>query len=58
MLLLVLLLWQQVNLINFTVTRAGLEEQLLGETVKLERPDIEARHRGLITAIAAGKLQL
>jgi dynein heavy chain, axonemal len=44
-----------VNLINFTVTRAGLEEQLLGETVKLERPDIEARHRGLITAIAAGK---
>ena len=42
-----------MNVISFTVTRGGLTEQLLSETVRLERPDIEARHRGLINAIAA-----
>ncbi|KAK4884824.1 hypothetical protein RN001_001095 [Aquatica leii] len=31
----------QTTLINFTVTRDGLEEQLLGEVVKTERPDLE-----------------
>ncbi|GLG98379.1 Putative dynein heavy chain [Gryllus bimaculatus] len=31
----------QTTLINFTVTRDGLEEQLLGEVVKAERPDLE-----------------
>ncbi|XP_014229978.1 dynein beta chain, ciliary-like [Trichogramma pretiosum] len=32
----------QTTLINFTVTQDGLEEQLLGEVVKAERPDLEA----------------
>ncbi|KAJ8288109.1 hypothetical protein COCON_G00007680 [Conger conger] len=32
----------QTTLINFTVTRGGLEEQLLGEVVTRERPDLEA----------------
>lgn len=32
----------QTTLINFTVTRDGLEEQLLAEVVKIERPDLEA----------------
>lgn len=32
----------QTTLINFTVTRDGLEEQLLAEVVKAERPDLEA----------------
>ncbi|KAK9886614.1 hypothetical protein WA026_017536 [Henosepilachna vigintioctopunctata] len=31
----------QTTLINFTVTRDGLEEQLLAEVVKSERPDLE-----------------
>lgn len=32
----------QATLINFTVTRDGLEEQLLAEVVKVERPDLES----------------
>jgi hypothetical protein len=31
----------QTTLINFTVTRDGLEDQLLAEVVKFERPDLE-----------------
>nr|CAI5828904.1 unnamed protein product [Callosobruchus analis] len=31
----------QTTLINFTVTLDGLEEQLLAEVVKVERPDLE-----------------
>lgn len=31
----------QTTLINFTVTKDGLEEQLLGDVVKAERPDLE-----------------
>lgn len=31
----------QTTLINFTVTKDGLEEQLLGGVVKAERPDLE-----------------
>lgn len=32
----------QTTLINFTVTREGLEDQLLGSVVSKERPDLEA----------------
>lgn len=31
----------QATLINFTVTRNGLEDQLLAEVVAKERPDLE-----------------
>lgn len=31
----------QATLINFTVTRDGLEDQLLTEVVKADRPDLE-----------------
>ncbi|XP_060638089.2 dynein axonemal heavy chain 11 [Anolis sagrei] len=31
----------QTTLINFTVTKDGLEDQLLAETVSIERPDLE-----------------
>ena len=31
----------QTTLINFTVTRTGLEDQLLAEVVKADRPDLE-----------------
>lgn len=33
----------QTTLINFTVTRDGLEDQLLAEVVKMERPDLETQ---------------
>ncbi|XP_063241593.1 dynein beta chain, ciliary-like [Bacillus rossius redtenbacheri] len=33
----------QTTLINFTVTRDGLEDQLLAEVVKVERPDLESK---------------
>lgn len=33
----------KVTLINFTVTKQGLVEQLLGEVVKIERPEIETK---------------
>lgn len=32
----------QTTLINFAVTPVGLEEQLLGQVVSQERPDLEA----------------
>ncbi|CAM9197261.1 unnamed protein product [Discosporangium mesarthrocarpum] len=48
----------KVNLINFNVTRRGLEEQLLGEVVKLEQPELEERHHGLVTSIASDQKQL
>lgn len=32
----------QCTLINFTVTRDGLEDQLLASVVGMERPDLEA----------------
>ena len=31
----------QATLINFTVTKDGLEDQLLAEVVAVERPDLE-----------------
>jgi dynein heavy chain, axonemal len=31
----------QTTLVDFTVTRDGLEEQLLAEVVRAERPDLE-----------------
>ncbi|KAF5280421.1 hypothetical protein FQR65_LT03230 [Abscondita terminalis] len=37
----------QTTLINFTVTRDGLEEQLLGDVVKSERPDLESLRSSL-----------
>jgi len=39
----------QTTLINFTVTTDGLEEQLLGDVVKAERPDLEASKDELTT---------
>ena len=38
----------QATLLNFTVTRDGLEEQLLAEVVRAERPDLEKSRAELV----------
>ncbi|XP_058061407.1 LOW QUALITY PROTEIN: dynein beta chain, ciliary-like [Anopheles bellator] len=48
----------QTTLINFTVTRDGLEEQLLAEVVKAERPDLEKQKADLTTEQNSFKITL
>eukprot|EP00058_Branchiostoma_floridae_P021107 XP_002606597.1 hypothetical protein BRAFLDRAFT_120109 [Branchiostoma floridae] len=43
----------KVNIINFTVTFEGLQEQLLSTVVQQERPDLEQQHAQLLESIAA-----
>jgi dynein heavy chain len=45
----------KVTLINFTVTMLGLESQLLGDVVVLERPDIELKRVNLMLSMAEDK---
>jgi dynein heavy chain len=48
----------KVTIINFTVTTAGLEGQLLADVVKIERPELEEQRNSLIVNIANDKKQL
>lgn len=48
----------QVNIINFTVTFDGLQEQLLSVVVKQERPQLEMQRRNLLESIASDKQML
>ncbi|KAM7420607.1 hypothetical protein PAMA_015032 [Pampus argenteus] len=48
----------QTTLINFTVTPVGLEEQLLGQVVSRERPDLEALKMELTTQQNHFKIEL
>ena len=48
----------QVTIINFTVTMEGLEDQLLGEVVRKERPDLEEAKDRLVVSISNDKKQL
>ncbi|KAJ3347863.1 Dynein heavy chain 6, axonemal, partial [Kappamyces sp. JEL0680] len=48
----------KVTIINFTVTKSGLEGQLLADVVKLERPELEEQRNSLIVNIANDKKQL
>ncbi|GAB0094138.1 hypothetical protein DMENIID0001_093740 [Sergentomyia squamirostris] len=48
----------QLTLINFTVTRDGLEDQLLVDVVKLERPKLEEQQRQLSVQRNVFKIQL
>ncbi|GBG29459.1 Dynein heavy chain 1, axonemal [Hondaea fermentalgiana] len=48
----------KVTLINFTVTFIGLTDQLLGDVVKSERPDVEEKKNKLVTTMAADAKQL
>ncbi|PRP88057.1 dynein heavy chain 6, axonemal-like [Planoprotostelium fungivorum] len=45
-------------IINFTVTMRGLEDQLLGEVVAKERPEVEEKRNGLVLGLSADKKQL
>ncbi|OAF70538.1 hypothetical protein A3Q56_01708 [Intoshia linei] len=47
-----------VTIINFTVTQDGLEDQLLSDVVRLERPDLEEQKNELIIKINNDKNQL
>lgn len=42
----------RVNVINFIVTREGLEDQLLGNVVHKEREEVEKRKHKLLTSIS------
>jgi len=48
----------KVAIINFTVTARGLEDQLLGDLVRKERPDLEETKDRLVINIASDKKQL
>ena len=48
----------KVNIINFTVTFAGLEEQLLGDVVKQEKPEVEQQKNDLIVSMARDRKML
>lgn len=48
----------KVTIINFTVTMKGLESQLLGDVVRMERPDIEEKKVALMLQMAEDKKQL
>ncbi|XP_059610821.1 dynein beta chain, ciliary-like [Phlebotomus argentipes] len=48
----------QLTLINFTVTREGLEDQLLVDVVKLERPELEEQQHQLTVQRNEFKIQL
>lgn len=48
----------QTTLINFTVTKDGLEEQLLGAVVRAERPDLESSKAELTTQQNTFKITL
>jgi len=48
----------KVTVINFTVTTTGLEDQLLVDVIKSERPDLEARKDELVVNIAADSAAL
>ncbi|KAF5272727.1 hypothetical protein FQA39_LY07754 [Lamprigera yunnana] len=48
----------KVTIVNFTVTPSGLEDQLLADVVRLERPDFERQRSELIVRINNDKAQL
>uniref|UniRef100_A0A0R3WKD5 Dynein heavy chain 7, axonemal n=1 Tax=Hydatigena taeniaeformis TaxID=6205 RepID=A0A0R3WKD5_HYDTA len=48
----------KVTLINFTVTPQGLEDQLLSEVTRLERPELEEQRVELIVHINEDKITL
>jgi len=47
-----------VTVVNFTVTKSGLEGQLLSITINFEQPDLEARKTKLLEEEERLKIQL
>lgn len=45
----------KVTLVNFMITKVGLQDQILGITVAKERPDLEAEKNNLILQGAENK---
>jgi len=41
----------KVTLINFTVTMQGLEEQMLGDVVVKERPEVEQKRQEIVISM-------
>ena len=48
----------KVTIINFSVTKSGLEDQILSDVVRLERPDLEEERNKLIVNINNDRNQL
>lgn len=48
----------KISLLNFMITPDGLEDQLLGMTVKSERPDLEEEKTQLVVQGAENQRQL
>ncbi|XP_072318696.1 dynein axonemal heavy chain 6 [Eucyclogobius newberryi] len=48
----------KVTIINFTVTKSGLEDQLLSDVVRLESPHLEEQRNALIVSINKDRNQL
>ena len=48
----------KVTIVNFTVTKSGLEAQLLSDVVGLERPDLEEQKMSLVLQISDGQNEL
>jgi len=48
----------QVTVINFTVTMQGLEQQLLGRVVQMERPELEEQRQKLVAEVNANQKML
>uniref|UniRef100_UPI00398F6457 dynein axonemal heavy chain 6 isoform X2 n=1 Tax=Pristiophorus japonicus TaxID=55135 RepID=UPI00398F6457 len=48
----------KVTIINFTVTKSGLEDQLLSDVVRIEKPELEEQRNQLIVQINSDKNQL
>lgn len=48
----------QVTVVNFLVSRSGLEDQLLADVVRIELPEMERQRNELIVSINSDKQQL
>ena len=51
-------LFANVTLVNFMITKEGLDDQLLGILVAKERPELEASRNALVIQSAENKKQL
>lgn len=48
----------KATIVNFAVKESGLEDQLLGNVVKKEKPELEEQKNSLVVSVAAAKKKL